>query len=76
MVLWPVNDSFLAVGNCFVHGSSKGEPLLGPHLENICVAGLSQDGRIAVGFVAGPRCAVSFVNPGLKAVGIDLKEVK
>jgi len=79
MILRPTKDEkFILVGESFVHGLSKGEGLLGPLPRNIRVAKVIQNVQVgyAIGFVNELSNAVSFVDPRLEALSLDLEEFK
>jgi len=79
MVLRPTKDgNFTLVGESFVHGLSKGEALLGPLPKNIRVSKVFQNAQVgyAVGFVNGLSDTVSFVDPRLEALSLDLEEFR
>jgi hypothetical protein len=77
MILRPMEDgSFILVGESFVHGLSKGEGLLGPLPENIRIAKVIQNAQVgyALGFVNELSDTVSFVDPRLASMSLDLEE--
>jgi hypothetical protein len=79
MVLRPTESgSYIVVGECFVHGLSKGEALFGALPNNIHVARVIDKGAggYVSGFVDELTSTVSFLDPRLEALPLDLKEYK
>lgn len=79
MILRPIEDEkFILVGESFVCGLSTGEGLLGPLPADIRVAKVIQNAQVgyAMGFVNGSSSTVSFVDPRLEALSLDLEEFR
>jgi len=78
MVLRPdESGSYIVVGECFVHGLSKGEALLGPLPKNVRVVSVLDKSLGSVqAFVGETTNDVSFLDPRIEALDLSSEELE
>jgi hypothetical protein len=78
MVLRPIGSgNYLVVGECFVHGLSEGEALLGPLRKNVrAVRVLDKAVGLLEAFVGETTDDVPFLDPRIEALNLSSEELE